>query len=106
MDSQADDDNIGQGEEECPVDAPRGFCSKYDDFGSAVFETDVSALADVACAANATEASTASMPCIRLQATPDACLRNMITAADVEEKIRQVREQHDNGCHIHHPMQR
>ena len=32
------------------------------------------------------------MPCIRLQATPDACLRGMNTAADVEEKIRQVRE--------------
>ena len=93
MDSQADDDSIGQeDEEECPVDAPRGFCSKYDDFGSAVFETDVSALADVACAANATEASTASMPCIRLQATPDACLRGVNTAADVEEEIRQVRE--------------
>ena len=96
MDSQADDDNIGQeDEEECPVDAPRGFSSKYDDFGSAVFEIDGSALAKLACAANSTEASSASMPCIRLQARPDACLRGVNTAADVEAKIRQVREHMD-----------
>ena len=94
MNSQDDADSNEQEEEECPIDAPPGFCSKYDDFGSAVFETDADALADLACAANETESSVsaASMPCIRLQATPDACLRGMNTAADVEEKIRQVRE--------------
>ena len=94
MNSQDDADSNEQEEEECPIDAPPGFCSKYDDFGSAVFETDADALADLACAANETESSVsaASMPCIRLQATPDACLRGINTAADVEEKIRQVRE--------------
>lgn len=79
-----------RGEEECPIDAPPGFCSKYDDLGCPAFETD---------ATNSnSDSSSASAPCIRLQATPDPCLAGMTTAADVENKIRQVREEMGQYC--------
>lgn len=105
MEGMAENDNMdgqnasGRGEEECPIDAPPGFCSKYDDLGCPVFETDADAFSSSMPDddTNADSVS-ASVPCIRLQATPDACLRGMTSAADVEEKIRQVREEMGRHC--------
>ena len=83
-----------QPEEECPIDAPPGFCSKYDDLGCPVFETDAAS----SNSAPPSSSSLSSAPCIRLQATPDPCLIGMTTAADVENKIRQVREEMEQYC--------
>ena len=98
MESWAEEDdtngtNANGQEEECPIDAPPGFCSKYDDLGCPVFETDATSSSS-----NADSPSLSSAPCIRLQATPDPCLVGMTTAADVENKIRQVREEMGQHC--------
>ena len=82
-----------QPEEECPIVAPPGFCSKYDDLGCPVFETDATTSSN-----SDSSSSSSSAPCIRLQATPDPCLIGMTTAADVENKIRQVREEMGQYC--------
>ena len=82
-----------QEQEECPIDAPPGFCSNYDDLGCPVFETDSTMINS-----DSPSSSSSSAPCIRLQATPDPCLIGMTTAADVENKIRQVREEMGQYC--------
>jgi endonuclease/exonuclease/phosphatase family metal-dependent hydrolase len=87
-------------EEGCPLEAPPGFRSRYDDLGRPAFETDAST-AIAGADPNSTPCTSASAPapCIRLQAEPDECLLGMTTAADVEEKIRRVRE--EMGRHGH-----
>mmetsp|Transcript_35142 Transcript_35142/g.76938 ORF Transcript_35142/g.76938 Transcript_35142/m.76938 type:complete len:518 (+) Transcript_35142:187-1740(+) len=90
--SSTNNTSMDNKDEECDIEAPPGFCSKFDDLGSPAFETEASSTgADTDTTTQS--ATTTSNPCIRLQANPDICLRDISTESDAEEIIRQVREQ-------------